>query len=333
MAKLKNLFFIMKSLLQLCLLLSMFSIGFSQEAIYSSRSDTSENLSLTFSPSSGAADHSISLANSSHTGANYSGINALTKGMSMISKGETPYNTGIVKDGIAIGSAVGLTLLGYSLIENKNDLTLAELAAKSKDDLWAIDRGVAGNYSKQADSDSYILFNGSYALPVVVALIDKKMRSKFGQVMVLYVETVGITGAMYTLTAGMVYRSRPFVYGDNAPLDKRLDKGAQRSFYGGHVATTAAITFFISKVYGDFHPGSKLTPYLYATSTILTGAMGYMRAKAGYHFVTDCILSGIIGAGTGILIPHWHKKKDPAVSISPALMRNGASGLQLTYKF
>ncbi|CAN5223262.1 hypothetical protein BH20BAC1_BH20BAC1_23350 [soil metagenome] len=66
------------------------------------------------------------------------------------------------------------------------------------------DKGVAGNYSDRANKDSYILFNSSYAFPVIVALIDNKMRSNFGQLMVLYAETVGITGAMYTLTAGLV---------------------------------------------------------------------------------------------------------------------------------
>ncbi len=219
------------------------------------------------------------------------------------------------------------------MIKNKDDPTLAELATKNKDNLLFIDKGVAGNYSDRANKDSYILFNSSYAFPVIVALIDNKMRSQFGQLMVLYVETAGITGAMYTLTAGLVYRSRLFVYGDKAPLDKRFDKGAQRSFYGGHVATTAAITFFISKVYQDFHPGSKLTPYLYATSTALTGLMGYWRVRSGYHFVSDCILSGIIGAATGIIVPQLHKnKKLSNFSLSPTLIQD-AKGLQLTYKF
>lgn len=76
----------------------------------------------------------------------------------------------------------------------------------------------------------------------------------------MYVETLGITGAMYTLTAGLVYRSRPYVYGNKAPTEKRLGKGSQRSFYGGHVATTAALTFFTAKVFRDFNPDSKLRP-------------------------------------------------------------------------
>jgi membrane-associated phospholipid phosphatase len=246
----------------------------------------------------------------------------------------SPYTTSLLKDGLVITGAVGVTLLGYELIKNKKDLALAELATKTKDKLPFFDRSSAGFYSDRANKDSYILFDASYALPFLAALIDKNEQKKFGQVAVLYIETIAITGSMYTLAAGLVYRSRPFVYGDKAPLDKRLDKGGQRSFYGGHVATTAASTFFIAKVFHDFNPGSKLTPYLYVASGGLTALMGYFRYKAGYHFLSDCVLSGVIGTATGILIPQFHKNKNLTnVSLTPQIFNNGANGFALTYRF
>ena len=245
----------------------------------------------------------------------------------------SPYKTGLVRDGITVVATVGATLVGYSLIKNKHNLTMAELANKKKSNLPFFDRFVAGNYSAQANKDSYILFDGSYAIPVAAALINGKERSKFGQIMVMYLETMGITGAMYTLTAGLVYRSRPFVYGDKAPLEKRLDKGGQRSFYGGHVATTAAATFFTAKVFQDFNPGSKLTPYLYTGAGALTALMSYMRMRAGYHFFSDCVLSGIIGAATGIVVPQLHKRKDfKNISLTP-FYQNNAKGFSLVYRF
>ncbi len=245
----------------------------------------------------------------------------------------SPYHTSFVKDGITIAAAAGITVLGYSLIKNKNNLTMEQLAGKTRDKLPFFDRGNAGYYSDQANKDSYILFDASYAIPVVAALFNKKENSKFGQVMVMYLETMAITGSMYTITAGLVYRSRPFVYGTKAPLEKRLDKGGQRSFYGGHVATTAAATFFTAKVFQDFNPGSRLTPYLYASAGALTIAMGYFRYKAGYHFLSDCFLSGIIGSATGILIPQFHKNKNlQNFSLSPFFQDN-SKGFSLTYKF
>ncbi|MEO8568994.1 MAG: phosphatase PAP2 family protein [Ginsengibacter sp.] len=248
--------------------------------------------------------------------------------------GNSPYTTSVVKDGLFIAGAVGVTLLGYTLIKNKDDLTPSELVTKTKDKLPFFDRFCAGNYSDKANKDSYILFDASYAIPFIAALIDKKQRAKFGQIAVLYIETIAITGSLYTLSAGLVYRSRPFVYGDKAPLDKRLDKGGQRSFYGGHVATTAASTFFIAKVFHDFNPGSKVTPYLYVASGGLTALMAYMRINAGYHFFSDCLLSSVIGTATGILIPQFHRNKNLTnISLTPEMFSNGANGFSLTYRF
>lgn len=244
----------------------------------------------------------------------------------------SPYHTSFVKDGLVIAASVGVTLLGYNLIENKKDLTPEELATKTRSSLPSFDRGNAGYYSDQANKDSYILFDASYAVPVAAALFNKRERSKFGQVMVMYLETIAITGSMYTITAGLVYRSRPFVYGDKAPLEKRLDKGGQRSFYGGHVATTAATTFFTAKVFQDFNPNSKLTPYLYTGAGALTVLMGYMRYKAGYHFLSDCVLSGIIGTATGILIPQFHKNKSlKNISLTP-YYEGGTKGFSMVYR-
>ena len=245
----------------------------------------------------------------------------------------SPYHTSFVKDGLVIAASVGVTLLGYNLIKNKNDLTPEELATKTKSSVPFYDRWVAGKYSAKANKDSYILFDGSYAIPVLGALLNKREQSKFGQVMVMYLETIAITGSLYTITAGLVYRSRPFVYSDKAPLEKRLDKGGQRSFYGGHVATTAAATFFTAKVFQDFNPDSKLTPWLYTGAGALTALMGYMRMESGYHFFSDCVLSGIIGTATGILIPQFHKNKSlKNISLTP-YYQEGAKGFSLVYRF
>jgi membrane-associated phospholipid phosphatase len=255
-----------------------------------------------------------------------------TRSVSIVND-NSPYHTNFVKDGLVIAASVGVTLLGYDLIKNKHDLTPEELATKTKNNLPFFDRWAAGNYSAKANKDSYILFDGCYAIPVLGALLNKNERSKFGQVMVMYLETVAITGSLYTLTAGLVYRSRPFVYGDKAPLEKRLDKGGQRSFYGGHVATTAATCFFTAKVFQDFNPNSRLTPWLYTGAGALTALMGYERMISGYHFFSDCVVSAIIGTATGILIPQFHKNKNlKHVSLSP-FYQNNSKGFNLVYHF
>ena len=240
----------------------------------------------------------------------------------------SPYKTSWLKDGLITAGAVGGTFIGYELLENKRGLTPDELAAKTKDKLPFFDRGNAGYYSASLDKTSYILFDADYAFPVLMAFLDRNEHSRLGQVLGMYFETVAITGSMYTLAAGLVYRSRPLVYGTIAPLDRRMSRISQRSFYGGHVATTAALTFFTAKVFQDFNPDSKLRPWLWAGAAGLSALMGYMRYESGFHFLSDCVISFAIGAATGILIPQWHKSKlSKKITLVPSAGNQAGLGL------
>ncbi len=249
-----------------------------------------------------------------------------------INSGESPYKTNLWADGAIIVGGIGLTALGVSLIQKKEGLTLAELATKTPDKVNGFDRGNAGFYSEKADNDSYIPFQGAFALPIVAALLNNNERQKFGQVMVLYLETMAVTGALFTMATGTVYRERPYVYGTKAPLDKRLENDARRSFYAGHTAATAAATFFTAKVFQDFNPNSKAKPFVWAAAAAVPALVGYLRYKAGMHFLSDNLLGYVLGAGAGIFIPELHKnKKFRNLTVIPEAGKD-YKGLSLTYK-
>jgi hypothetical protein len=244
----------------------------------------------------------------------------------------SPYHTCFVKDGAIIAGGIGLTALGTVLIKNKSDLTPAQLAAKTRDKIPFFDRGNAGYYSKKADDASYIPFQASFVMPVLMGLINKNERQKFGQLMVLYTETMAIAGAAFTMTTGNVYRSRPYVY--NTTLDEtfRKEKDSQRAFFAGHTAATAAATFFMAKSFADFNPNSKAKPYVWAFAAAVSAVVGYLRYKAGMHFLSDNLLGYAVGAGAGILVPQLHKIKGMRnVTISPAA-GYGSNGLAMTYR-
>ena len=226
-----------------------------------------------------------------------------------IPKYNSPYTTSFKKDAPIIAAGVGLTAFGVYLIQNKKDLTAEQLISKTKDNVPFFDRGNAGFYSKKTNDASYIPFETAFAMPVVLMLINKNERQMFRQIFGLYVETMAITGSMFTIAAGTVNRSRPLVYSTTAPLPTRLAGKSQRSFYAGHTAATSAATFFAARVFQDFNPDSKAKPYVWTVAAIIPAVTGYLRYKAGMHFLSDNILGYVIGAGTGILIPKWHKNK------------------------
>jgi len=253
-------------------------------------------------------------------------------------KKESPYQTDLLKDGIWITASVGLNVLGFKLIQEKDDLSLEELNSLSKDDIWGVDRWAAGYYSERANSDSYIPFYASFVLPLAL-LLNENERSHAGQISVLFVETMATTGALFTITAGLVQKSRPLVYNTSIPAEDRMDSDEQRSFFAGHTAATAAATFFAAKVFSDFNPDSPLKPYVWGVAAAIPVSVGYLRIKAGKHFLTDNLIGYAVGAASGILIPELHKRTNNNLQVYPVtgLLKNelniSSSGMAMTYKF
>jgi len=251
---------------------------------------------------------------------------------------DSPYATNTWKDGAYIAGTVGLNVLGFTFIQNKEALTETELNALNKNDIWGIDRWAAGNYSENADAASYIPFYAALGMPLVF-LSNKAERKNFGQISVLFIETMATTGVFYTMTAGLIDKSRPLVYNENLPMGERTKGKAQRSFIAGHTAVAAAGTFFAAKVFNDFHPDSKAIPYVWGGATGISVLMGYLRTKAGKHFLTDNIAGFVVGAASGILIPELHKKGKESLDLYPTASFNingtgvNTKGLALTYKF
>lgn len=251
----------------------------------------------------------------------------------LFSQTESPYETSFKYDGPAVAAGLGLSYLGLTLVKNKSELTAAEVLNKSKEDVFFMDRFSAGYYSEKADKDSYIPFYGSFAVAPIVALIDKNQRSHYGQISVMFIETMSAAAASFTIAAGLVERSRPLVYNTSIPVEERQDKDEQRSFFAGHTAATAAATFFAAKVFSDFNPDSKLKPYVWTAAAIIPASVGYMRLKAGKHFLSDNLLGYGIGAACGILIPQLHKKTNTSnLSVAPVMGFN-YQGMGLKYKF
>ena len=253
-------------------------------------------------------------------------------------KKESPYETNFVKDGIWITSAVSLNVLGVKIIQEKDALSISDLNNLSKDDIWGVDRWAAGYYSEQANSDSYIPFYASFVMPFAL-LLNKNERGNAGQISVLFVETMATTGALFTITAGLVEKSRPLVYNESLETEKRIDSDEQRSFFAGHTAATAAASFFAAKVFNDFNPDSPLKPLVWGIAAAVPASVGYMRVKAGKHFLTDNLIGYGIGAAAGILIPELHKKANKNLQIYPttAFIQGeynfSSQGLALNYKF
>jgi len=229
---------------------------------------------------------------------------------------------------------VGAGWSGYAFtkIYSKPHSSEEQILSLNKDDINGFDRWAVRPFSESADRISYYPFFASMPLPIL--FLFGNTRKDFFKLTGLYLEAMSITGFLYT---GSVYfndRFRPYAYSDESTIEQRTRGGAKNSFYAGHVALVATSTFFMAKVYADYHPESKAKWFFYTLAGGTTAFTAYMRYRAGQHFPTDLLLGMAQGTLTGILVPHFHKNKllkNNNLSILP--FSNGrALGLSMVYK-
>jgi membrane-associated phospholipid phosphatase len=255
---------------------------------------------------------------------------------SIAQKSKSPYVWNWKKDGLWTGAAVAGTAGGLYIIGNKEGFSEAEITQKinAVDDINFADRWVAGKYNSSASDLSDIPFALSFAAPFAL-LFDKNANDHSGQLFGIYFESLTTTAALFTITAGVTRRARPYVYSPDFSLERKKNVTATRSFYSGHVAATATATFFGAKVFQDFNPDSKAVPYVWAGAAIVPATVGYLRLEAGQHFLTDVLLGYTMGALVGYWVPELHKKEDSKFSFAPVMSQNfyGENYQALSFKY
>lgn len=245
---------------------------------------------------------------------------------------DSPYKTSFKVDAPIIVAGMGLSAYGLKLMKDKDGLSEEEILSLSKDDVNGFDRFAAGYHSDNAKKISDYPFYASFATPFLMLLNDN-VGSKAGQVLVLYVETMAVTGALFTMTNGNIARERPLVYSPDVDISDKNDANARNSFYAGHTAATASATFFAAKIFHDFNPDSPARPYVWAAAAAVPAAVGYLRLKAGKHFLSDNLLGYTMGAAAGILVPQLHKKTNKRnISLMPVSGKY-FNGALMTYTF
>jgi membrane-associated phospholipid phosphatase len=158
----------------------------------------------------------------------------------------------------------------------------------------------------------------SYALPLLL-FADPEIRKDWAEILLLYLETEAIVVNLFYWGGKIpVDRIRPIVYNQDIPYADKTYKTNNNSFYSGHTASSAAASFFVAKVYCDYHPELGNKKYIiYSLAVIPPAFTGYFRYKGMKHFPTDVLTGFIVGAGTGLLVPHLHKQKNSNFALVP----------------
>ena len=231
-----------------------------------------------------------------------------------------PYHVNYWVSGSICGVGVVANYLGIAQSLNKKEVSLLEIQTLNKGiingiDSWALkqDPSKMGTFENYSD---YTL-----ALSVILPgflMFDKQIRQDWSDVLLMYTETMSITPNIYEwsfLGPAFQNKFRPLTYYDQLTYDQRKSGNNRNSFYSGHVATVAASTFFMVKVYSDYNPKIGDNKYLlYGAATIPPLILGYCRVKALKHFPSDVMVGIGVGALCGIIIPELHRLQDKNIS-------------------
>jgi membrane-associated phospholipid phosphatase len=142
-------------------------------------------------------------------------------------------------------------------------------------------------------------------------MIDKNIRKDWLHILFMYVEGHTVTFTFYNyspLGPWFQNRYRPAVYYTELGTEAQMNSNNRNSFYSGHVASCAYSTFFMVKVYCDYHPNIGGYKYLlYLAASVPPLFMGYARIRSLDHFPSDVAVGFGLGAIIGIVVPALHK--------------------------
>jgi membrane-associated phospholipid phosphatase len=227
-----------------------------------------------------------------------------------------------------------------NIIKGKKDITNKEFEALNPGvfndfDRWALSLDVTKRNDFYKASD--------YALPVIIAVpallaFDKNIKKDWFKILVMYYEMHCITFSIYNFSfLGPAFQNkyRPYVYYNELPIEARNGGNNRNSMYSGHTATAIASTFFMVKVYSDYHPEIGNKKYLlYGVAAIPALVEGYLRVKALAHFPSDGMIGIGVGALAGVFIPTLHrfKNKNVNMSLSPSPYTGQGLGLNVNWR-
>ena len=246
------------------------------------------------------------------------------------------YNVNPYIDGAITVAGVATNYWGMVVVDRKAPLDSAEIASLDANDINSFDRSATeqnADYIHTAWKISDVGMGGSFMLPALL-MLDREIRQDWAPVILLFLQTEAIAGNLYSW-GGVIHfdRIRPLVYHPDVSYEDKTFLHNKNSFYSGHTSTSAAASFFVAKVYCDYHPELGNKKFIFYGLAIIPPAFtGYFRYKGMKHFPTDVLAGMAIGAATGILVPHLHKhRKDKNLTLVP--VTGHYTGLAMSLKF
>lgn len=234
-------------------------------------------------------------------------LTILLSALSVQAQGLRPYNAS-KETNIGLITFGGTITLGSMYLDRQvKPLTEEQIMNLNFDKIPPIDRYSTRHLSFRTDEFTDKLLLTSFASPFFL-LLDKTGRDNFDDMALIVFQGALINSALVNLSKVVAKRPRPYNYNPDAPLDLKMKKSAQYSFFSGHVATSAYFSFTTAQLFSDLHPDSNLKPYVWAAAALIPTTVAYGRMRAGKHFFTDVLTGFVVGSAIALTVPALHRR-------------------------
>jgi membrane-associated phospholipid phosphatase len=219
----------------------------------------------------------------------------------------SPYTLDLTREAVLLGGGAAMGISGLIIMNSITPLTAAEIAALDPADVNAFDRPAIGRYREDPDGD--LLLYASFLFPLSF-LANQNTRRDWKILGVIGAEVLLFQSGLNALIKSSIPRIRPYAYDPDTPMDKKMEKDARVSFYSGHTATTAALSFYVAKVFSDYLEDSTTKTLLWTCAVLYPAIVGYLRMDSAHHFPTDVLTGYALGALLGYFIPEMHRVQE-----------------------
>lgn len=242
---------------------------------------------------------------------------------------EIQYNIKWKRDVPIVVGGTALYLLGNTIQNNVEPLTVDEINSLNRNDVNVFDGIVINNNNSISRKTSDIVLAASAVAPLSL-LAFKPVRKEVFPVLVVYLETSITISGLTNITKGLVKRNRPFMYDRTIPIEDKQTSNGRHSFFSGHTSHAAAYSFLTAHFISRYSKKKWVKQVAWGGAFILPATVGYLRMSAGKHFPTDVLTGYVIGAGVGYLMPQLHREELPDKKLS---FNAGFNGFYLAYHF
>lgn len=142
------------------------------------------------------------------------------------------------------------------------------------------------------------------ALSLLVLSEDDHSTAQIIDDVLPVLETVALSQVLTNIVKFSVGRARPFVYFGTSP-----EKGVENnlSFWSGHSALAFGVTTSAGLV--AHWRGYSTEPYIWGAGIALSLTTEYLRIAADRHYLSDVFIGGLVGIGSGLLVPRLMRRE------------------------